>query len=310
MTDIVSIFAKFPPLQTERLILRELTFDDLPDLAEMNNDTDILNRIHYGVRYGAFDTLTHAYGLFNTKQAVTWGIVLKENNKLIGIRMCFIDSEHEPVTIQGQIKKHFRKQGYTAEAYLAIIDFLQKAGVKAIKANTEKNNLPAIGLLKKLGFDEVTTSYSSPFLDPNPSAILFTKNIEPILRPTPVKKQSAINRLVSFMAKERAHLYYIKNEFDKANDEIDKVLASQPEDSMLAECFLLKGMITKAKHGNLRAIDYFEEAISLNPSLAKAHTLLGLCQYNLSMRPDAHSSWTRAVELGDAEASDLINNNF
>ena len=86
MIDINTAFSSFPALETERIILRELSFDDAAEMWEMNNDAEILTNMHYGVKYKAYDTILHLYGLFNTKQAITWGLALRESNELIGLR--------------------------------------------------------------------------------------------------------------------------------------------------------------------------------------------------------------------------------
>jgi [ribosomal protein S5]-alanine N-acetyltransferase len=177
MIDVTAAFSTFPSLETERLILRELSFDDVAEIWEMNNDAEILTHMHYGVNYKAYDTLLHLYGLFNTKQAITWGIALRDSNELIGIRSCFIDSSYEPVTIQGQIRREYRNRGYTFEAYEKIINFLETIGVKSIKANADKSNKAAIALLNKLGFQAEHRWPSFSFNDPNPNGILFAKDI-------------------------------------------------------------------------------------------------------------------------------------
>jgi len=54
---------------------------------------------------------------------------------------------------------HFeaRGKGYMSEALSAIIEWLRKEEpVKIIAAEVENNNIPALGLLKKLGFEIIT----------------------------------------------------------------------------------------------------------------------------------------------------------
>lgn len=175
--DAIFDIENFPVLQTERLVLRELSLHDIDEIREMNGDEDILRNIHYGVRHSAYNTFEYSIKLAAYKEAITWGIALRETDELIGIRSCFIDSAYEPVTVQGQMRRAYRKHGYTFEAYQAIISFLEEVGVKSIKANADKSNTAAIALLNKLGFQAEHRWPGFSFNDPNPDAILFTKSI-------------------------------------------------------------------------------------------------------------------------------------
>ena len=181
MIDVDAFFdaalEKFPVIETKRLILRDLSLYDISEIKEMNNDEKIVKFMHYGTRHNASDTFDYLIRLQAYKEAITWGIALRETDELIGIRSCFIDSAYEPVTVQGQMRHAYRKHGYTFEAYQAIISFLEEVGVKSIKANADKSNTAAIALLNKLGFQAEHRWPGFSFNDPNPDAILFTKSI-------------------------------------------------------------------------------------------------------------------------------------
>ncbi len=334
------LFNRFPSLESKRLYLRQVVPEDVKQLYLMNMDPDIIRNVHEGRRYDFDDTIatiTDFYPtLFRNKECVTWGLALKENNKLIGIRMCFVDSIHEPVTIQGQVLKECRGKGYTTEAYIEIIKLLKKAGVNGIKANADKNNTGAIQLFKKLGFKEVYTGIRYSFLDPKPDTILFEKdlNVETSILVANAMKapQEGIKSTVSIGNKQKFSgtdllamfgfnskksspnesveeaIETCKNHLKKRNPAlalecINKAIEDNPNSS---EAYVQKGIVTRTMEGNIAALHTFYKALELNPKNAKAYTEIGICNYNISCRTDAHENWATAVSLGDLRAAEFI----
>jgi ribosomal-protein-alanine N-acetyltransferase len=157
------IFSKFPELETERLILRELDIEsDAPILFEsLFNVPDIIkfdrNRI-YEIGEGLFSILPsmkqkmHSWmqGFWN-KKIIVWGIELKSSNKLIGTRSCFFHGK-DIINMECKLNKDYWRNGYMFEATLAIIQFLEYHDVMQIINTINVNNTAAINLDVKLGF--------------------------------------------------------------------------------------------------------------------------------------------------------------
>lgn len=267
----------------------------------MNRDADILRNMHYGTKHNAFDTIMYLTRLFAVREAITWGIALRESNELIGLRSCFIDSENEPVTIQGQLRHAYRRKGYTAEAYEKIICFLGKIGVKEIKANADKNNTAAIALLNKMGFQAEPRFLRFSINDPNPNSIAFTREIK--LNPQPHKATTFFGfKLTCGIARTS-----LKNgDYDSAYAYTETLLSNSKNNLQLGEACLIKGLVIRATEGNLAAMSIFEKSIELNPTLAQSYVELGICQYNIAWRNQAHENWQKGLELGDERAASLI----
>src|SRR5260370_40284265 len=94
------LFGNFPVLKTERLILKLVEVDDCHELLSINNDPDVVDKINYGRIFDlndTYETITSYYPrLFDERKGIVWGMHLKPNNNLIGLRMCFVDSFDEP----------------------------------------------------------------------------------------------------------------------------------------------------------------------------------------------------------------------
>lgn len=106
-------------IETKRLILRELTMDDLEGLHKIFSDPESMK--HYPrpftleesknwIKWNMENYATYGFGL--------WGVVLKEGNQFIGdcgITMQNICDKMEP-EIGYAINKEYTKKGYATEA--------------------------------------------------------------------------------------------------------------------------------------------------------------------------------------------------
>lgn len=114
-------------LETERLILRELTMDDFNDLYEILSDKDTMehypkpfdkDKVENWIQWNMENYKVFGFGLF--------AVVLKENNKMIGdcgITMQNIHGKIKP-EIGYHINKRYQKQGYATEAAIKCKDYI------------------------------------------------------------------------------------------------------------------------------------------------------------------------------------------
>lgn len=113
-------------LETNRLILRELTMEDFNDLFEILSDEETMKhyprpfdeqKVRDWIQWNICNYQTFGFGL--------WAVVLKENNKMIGdcgITMQNIDGEIKP-EIGYHINKKYQRQGYATEAAIRCRNF-------------------------------------------------------------------------------------------------------------------------------------------------------------------------------------------
>jgi ribosomal-protein-alanine N-acetyltransferase len=146
----------FPRLETERLVLREITPDDRDGAFRNFSDLDVAIWF-FDEPFREIDQVDQIIQEFiqdfEQGKDLTWAITLKENNEFLGT--CgFGDVE---IGSRGEIgfdlaKEHWGK-GLMSEALRAVIDYgFDVLGVGSIEAHTYSTNARAIRLLRKLGF--------------------------------------------------------------------------------------------------------------------------------------------------------------
>ena len=113
-------------LETERLILREFTYDDFKPLYAVLGDSDIMkhypyifdeNKVRNWIERNIERYRTDGFGL--------WAVVLKENGEMIGdcgITMQNINSQFLP-EIGYHIRKDMQNKGYATEAVAGCIRY-------------------------------------------------------------------------------------------------------------------------------------------------------------------------------------------
>src|SRR6266487_1640266 len=94
-----NVFANLPQLETERLILRRFRLDDAQDVFDYASDPEVPKY----VGWEQHKTIDDAIGFLNRivptyedkkTKIWTWGVVLKENGKLIGGCSIWGEPEH------------------------------------------------------------------------------------------------------------------------------------------------------------------------------------------------------------------------
>ena len=147
----------FPILETERLILRELTESDAQSLLNCFSNPDVLR--YYGQSpLKSIDQVKQIIKNFaesyNERHGVKWGIELKETKSIIGT-IGFHDwsSEHRRANISYALFPEQWGNGYATEAVSTVISYgfnnlnLTRIGAVVFLENESSNHL-----LTKLGF--------------------------------------------------------------------------------------------------------------------------------------------------------------
>ncbi len=114
-------------LQTERLILRELTHDDFDILYEILSDPETMK--HYPTPYdkkGVERWINWSIENYKIFGFGLWAVILKESNQMIGdcgLTMQIINKKIKP-EIGYHINKKYHNQGYATEAAKAVKDYI------------------------------------------------------------------------------------------------------------------------------------------------------------------------------------------
>ena len=152
--------------ETDRLILRPLEVYDVDDFFEMNNNPNV-NRYLRNPLLNKLDVEKYINKIreeYKKNGIGRFGVILKENNKLIGFSGLKFRANEENghvnfYDIGYRFSEDYWRKGYAKEAALAWLEYgFKEMKLKMIHAYAETENIPSNNLLKLLGF-QFTNSY-------------------------------------------------------------------------------------------------------------------------------------------------------
>lgn len=155
MSEIVN---KFPIIETDRIILRELETTDVNDLFEILSSERVTK--YYG-KYPmknlseAEDLILKFHKAFSEQKSIRWGIELKETNRIIGTCgfHCW-NKNHFRAEIGYELGEAFWNKGYATEAISSILRYgFEFMDLKRVEAIVYPENKPSEKLLLNLGFE-------------------------------------------------------------------------------------------------------------------------------------------------------------
>ncbi len=145
------------PIETERLLLRAHTMDDLDDLARFHGDPDVVRYVPWPVRDRAAteETLRTKLGQTRLDEHGQWLVLAVEERSsgtVIGEVLLKWASDR-----QGELGFAFGRdhqgQGYAAEAARGVLALaFDDLGFHRVTAVVNENNSPSARLLGRLGF--------------------------------------------------------------------------------------------------------------------------------------------------------------
>jgi len=150
-------FTPFPLIETERLRLRELTFEDVETIYNLRTYKKINQYITRNIPKNLSEAnqfIQMILELVAKNKAVLWVIDLKETNQLIGtIGLRHFDVAPDYAEIGYELNPDFQQKAFMSEALESVLHFgFQTLHLKTIEAITHKNNMASIALLKKYLF--------------------------------------------------------------------------------------------------------------------------------------------------------------
>ncbi|MFW9869608.1 MAG: GNAT family N-acetyltransferase [Candidatus Thorarchaeota archaeon] len=155
----MSTSSPFPILETNRLVLRQLSIDDSENWFKNLSDDGVAVLIGMEPLENVEDSksiINSFLDRYEKKNGMAWAIILKENESFIGT--CSyekIDSHNLSGEIGYDLLKKFWGHGFMAEALSAIIDYgFESLRLNRIEAHTAAINSASRNLLRRLGFFE------------------------------------------------------------------------------------------------------------------------------------------------------------
>jgi len=149
---------RFPQLETERLILRELTLDDAGFYFRHFNITEIVKGCCFpgpkSLDAAREELELYCINPFKENSGIRWGIVMKGNNELIGT--CgfthWWKNEHRG-EIGYDLNPAYWRQGIMTEALHAILKYgFESMDLNKIQALIDSENVRSQKLVLRLGF--------------------------------------------------------------------------------------------------------------------------------------------------------------
>jgi [ribosomal protein S5]-alanine N-acetyltransferase len=148
---------QFPIIETERLILREVTKADADDMLTYLSDPDVVK--HMGLEpfrsvEDAYDEIAWYESIVNNGTGIRWGITLKDDKRVIG--SCgFLNRvlKHYRSEVGFELSKEYWGKGIAREALEAVVKYgFKNMELERVEALIEPANLPSQRLVEKTGF--------------------------------------------------------------------------------------------------------------------------------------------------------------
>ena len=162
----------FPILITERLTLRKLSKNDSEEILQLRSDTEINKFLDRKPSKTLEDALNFIYSILENEkdELFYWAITKTGEDKLLGT-ICLFDfsGDLKKGEIGYELLTEYHGQGIMIEAAKKVLEYAIKIyGLKAIDAQTHKDNQHSTKLLEKLNFKKL-----NDVIENNPNLILF-----------------------------------------------------------------------------------------------------------------------------------------
>jgi len=141
-----------PTLETERLILRKFTENDLEALYEIYSDVHV-NRFLPWFPLKSMEEASAFYqeryaSQYARPRAYAYAICLKQDNRPIGYMKVDMEAPHD---FGYGLRREFWRQGIATEAGQAVIAQVKRDGLAYITATHDVNNPRSGGVMKNVG---------------------------------------------------------------------------------------------------------------------------------------------------------------
>lgn len=152
-------FTPYPTLHTPRLILREVTHADNPQLLYLRTHPEVMQYIDRPINDTPESITKFIDMLVNNRiknEGISWSICLKEDNVMIGdVAFWRLQPEHHRAEIGYMLHPSFQRKGIMKEAIQAVLQYgFETMKLHSVEANTNPLNQASQHLLQSLGFQQ------------------------------------------------------------------------------------------------------------------------------------------------------------
>lgn len=164
-----SCFDKFPQLESERLIYREVKLEDVEDIFKIYSDPEVAKYDWYepiNTKDTAISIINNYKDEFKNKEEITWGVARKDDNKIIGF--CNL-GDFDDDAIRSEIGYGFKRsewnKGYATETIKTLVKFgFQSMCLNRVEAIVTLGNDASVKALKKANFVQEGISRERTFM--------------------------------------------------------------------------------------------------------------------------------------------------
>ncbi len=146
---------QIPRLETERLVLRQMTFDDAAAVFAYASDPEVASLTTWESHATIDDSrefLERVMSWYADGFGGPWGIVLKADDRLIGTCGLAITPQHVRAELGYAIGRPWWGQGLMTEAVLEVIRFgFEELGLNRIEARCVPPNIGSARVMEKAG---------------------------------------------------------------------------------------------------------------------------------------------------------------
>ena len=147
----------FPILETDRLILRQVTQDDANSLLKYLSDKDVMKYVGlepFKSIDDALDEISWYTSIVENSTGIRWGITLKDQGEVIGsCGFLNLASQHHRSEIGVELSSEHWGKGIASEAFGAVIRYgFEQMNLQRIEALIEPPNIPSQKLAERQGF--------------------------------------------------------------------------------------------------------------------------------------------------------------
>jgi len=152
-------FSHFPTLHTERLILREMTPQDVNTLLKHFGNPQVVKFLDMNPIKSteqADEWLRWMGGFFSAKGGLRWGVERKLDGEFIGSAgLHNWNREAHYAELGYDIAQQYWGDGYATEVARAIIEFgWQQMKLNRIEADVVQGNIASMKIMERLGFKQ------------------------------------------------------------------------------------------------------------------------------------------------------------
>ncbi|MFD1605731.1 GNAT family N-acetyltransferase [Flavobacterium artemisiae] len=163
-------FSPFPVIETERLLLKRITNEDVKEVFELRSNPETMKYIPRPLVKNNEEALAHIALLdenINNNTGINWGITIKGDPKLLGIIGFYrTQPENYRSEIGYMLLPEFHGKGIVPEAVKRLIEYgFKDLKLHSIEAVIAPENIASEKVLQKCGFVKEAHFKESEFYD-------------------------------------------------------------------------------------------------------------------------------------------------